>query len=68
MPLQLALLSYQFYLVRSANLQHMKRFSVFLALPSAALRIMATRQMAVGVRYSHFDGCLSQLACLEPLT
>lgn len=47
LPPQIALLSYQYWLVRCANYQHMKRFSVFLALPSAAIRIMATRQMMV---------------------
>ncbi|GBF92718.1 hypothetical protein Rsub_05087, partial [Raphidocelis subcapitata] len=34
-------------LVRSANGQHMRRFSVFLALPSATLRAMASRQLVV---------------------
>ncbi|KAI8467685.1 MAG: hypothetical protein J3K34DRAFT_523567 [Monoraphidium minutum] len=38
---------YQFFLVRSANAQHMRRFSVFLALPSATVRIMASRQIVV---------------------
>jgi hypothetical protein len=42
-------LAYQLYLVRSANLQHMRRFSVFLALPSAAVRAMATRQLVVSM-------------------
>ncbi|KIY98973.1 hypothetical protein MNEG_8988 [Monoraphidium neglectum] len=34
-------------LIRAANAQHMHRFSVFLALPSATLRIMASRQLMV---------------------
>jgi hypothetical protein len=38
---------YQFLLVRTVNTQHMKRFSVFLALPSATIRIMAARRMVV---------------------
>jgi hypothetical protein len=33
--------------LQSANGQHMRRFSVFLALPSATLRAMASRQMVV---------------------
>lgn len=32
---------------QAANGQHMKRFSIFLALPSATLRIMASRQLIV---------------------
>jgi hypothetical protein len=34
--------------LQSANQQHMRRFSVFLALPSATLRAMAARQLMVG--------------------
>ncbi|KAI8474715.1 MAG: hypothetical protein J3K34DRAFT_518018 [Monoraphidium minutum] len=34
-------------LIKAANGQHMRRFSVFLALPSATLRIMASRQLMV---------------------
>ena len=37
----------QFALVRGANAQHMRRFSVFLALPSATIRVMSTRRVAV---------------------
>lgn len=40
-------MAYQFFLVRSVNVQHMRRFSVFLALPSATIRIMASKQMVV---------------------
>jgi hypothetical protein len=45
---QLVTMSYEFVLLKAANCEAMKRFSVFLALPSATLRSMAARQMQVG--------------------
>lgn len=39
--------SYEFYLLRAADWEAMKRFSVFLALPSATIRSMASRMMQV---------------------
>jgi hypothetical protein len=45
---QLACMAYQAYLLQRCNMAHMRLFSVFLALPSATVRIMATQQMQVG--------------------
>eukprot|EP00775_Hariotina_reticulata_P009651 gene9651-9811_t len=39
--------SYEFYLLRAADWENMRRFSVFLALPSATIRGMASRMMQV---------------------
>jgi len=50
-PPQIACMAYQLFLVRSVNVQHMKRFSVFLALPSATIRIMAARHMVVSLGF-----------------
>ncbi|GBF97004.1 hypothetical protein Rsub_09801 [Raphidocelis subcapitata] len=47
LAVQLACMAYQFLLVRAVNAQHMRRFSVFLALPSATVRVMAARRMVV---------------------
>eukprot|EP00883_Tetradesmus_obliquus_P002715 jgi/Sobl393_1/12921/SZX78204.1 len=44
---QLVAMSYEFVLLKAANCEAMKRFSVFLALPSATIRSMAARQMQV---------------------
>jgi hypothetical protein len=38
---------YQAYLLQRCNMAHMRLFSVFLALPSGTVRIMATQQMQV---------------------
>jgi len=38
---------YEFLLVKAADVEAMKRFSVLLALPTAAVRSMASRQMQV---------------------
>lgn len=38
---------YEFILIKAANSEAMKRFSVFLALPSATIRSMASRQLQV---------------------
>jgi hypothetical protein len=40
-------IGYEFFLLKLSQQQHMKRFSAFLGLPSATLRVMATRQMLV---------------------
>ncbi|KAF8055488.1 tmcC [Scenedesmus sp. PABB004] len=42
---QLSTICYEFVLVKAANCEAMKRFSVFLALPSATIRSMASRQL-----------------------
>jgi hypothetical protein len=42
-------MAYQAVLVKAAGNQHMRRFSAFLALPSATIRLMASRQLVVGV-------------------
>lgn len=42
-----AAIVYQFVLTKAADAQHMRRYSVFLALPSATLRAMSVRVMAV---------------------
>jgi hypothetical protein len=41
------------------NLQHMKRFSVFLALPSATIRSMTSRACVVGgpAKFQHSSTC-----------
>jgi len=39
--------TYEFYLLRAADWEALKRFSVFLALPSATIRSMASRMMQV---------------------
>jgi hypothetical protein len=44
---QLVTMSYEFVLLKAANCEAMKRFSVFLALPSATIRSMAARQLQV---------------------
>lgn len=38
---------YEFVILRAANVEAMKRFSVFLALPSAVMRVMASKQLQV---------------------
>eukprot|EP00775_Hariotina_reticulata_P009112 gene9112-9281_t len=43
----LSSMSYQFILLKAADLEAMRHFSVFLALPSATVRGMASRQMQV---------------------
>ena len=45
---QVACLVYEYVLVRLANASHMRHFLVFLALPSATIRGMASRQLQVG--------------------
>jgi hypothetical protein len=49
---QLVAMSYEFVLLKAANCEAMKRFSVFLALPSATIRSMAARQMQVRARHT----------------
>jgi hypothetical protein len=49
---QLVTMSYEFVLLKATNCEAMKRFSVFLALPSATIRSMAARQMQVRRRHS----------------
>ncbi|WIA20263.1 hypothetical protein OEZ85_006098 [Tetradesmus obliquus] len=44
---QLGCMVHQAYLLQRCNMAHMRVFSVFLALPSATVRIMATQQMQV---------------------
>eukprot|EP00879_Flechtneria_rotunda_P009748 GHRR01010197.1.p2 GENE.GHRR01010197.1~~GHRR01010197.1.p2 ORF type:complete len:816 (+),score=239.63 GHRR01010197.1:4977-7424(+) len=44
---QLSCMAYQFYLLQRCNVSHMRLFSVFLALPSATVRLMAQRHMQV---------------------
>ena len=44
---QLGCMVYQAYLLQRCNMARMRLFSVFLALPSATVRIMATQQMQV---------------------
>lgn len=46
---QLTTLSYEFVLLMAANTEAMKRFSVFMALPSATIRGMASMQLKVGI-------------------
>jgi hypothetical protein len=38
---------YEFYLLQHCTVSHMRLFSVFLALPSATVRLMAARQLQV---------------------
>lgn len=47
MVVQPLCIGYEFFLLKLSQQQHMKRFSAFLGLPSATLRIMATRQVQV---------------------
>jgi hypothetical protein len=42
-------MGYQFFLLKSSDVEAMKRFSVFLTLPTATIRSMASRVMPVGV-------------------
>jgi len=51
---QTLIIAFQFIITKAADAQHMKRYSVFLALPSATVRAMATRQRAVS------GGCVLQ--------
>jgi hypothetical protein len=44
---QLGCMAYEFYLLQRCNVSHMRLFSVFLALPSATVRLMAARQLQV---------------------
>lgn len=44
---QMSCLAYEFRLVQRCNVSHMRLFSVFLALPSATVRIMTQRQLQV---------------------
>jgi hypothetical protein len=44
---QLGCMAYEFYLLQRCNVAHMRLFSVFLALPSATVRLMAARQLQV---------------------
>jgi hypothetical protein len=44
---QMICIMYEFVLLKMCNLQHMKRFSVFLALPSATIRSMTARPCVV---------------------
>jgi hypothetical protein len=44
---QLGCMAYEFYLLQRCNVAHMRLFSVFLALPSATVRLMASRQLQV---------------------
>jgi hypothetical protein len=40
-------MAYELYLLQRCNVSHMRLFSVFLALPSATVRLMAARQLQV---------------------
>jgi hypothetical protein len=40
-------MAYEFWLLQRCNVSHMRLFSVFLALPSATVRLMAARQLQV---------------------
>jgi len=40
-------MGYEFFLLKLLQREHLKRFSIFLALPSATIRVMATRQLQV---------------------
>lgn len=44
---QLSCMVYEFVLVQHVNVAHMRLFSVFLALPSATVRLLAQRRMAI---------------------
>eukprot|EP00882_Tetradesmus_deserticola_P023312 GHRQ01025365.1.p1 GENE.GHRQ01025365.1~~GHRQ01025365.1.p1 ORF type:complete len:265 (+),score=90.28 GHRQ01025365.1:613-1407(+) len=44
---QLGCMAYEFYLLQRCNVAHMRLFSVFLALPSATVRLLASRQLQV---------------------
>jgi hypothetical protein len=44
---QLGCMAYEFYLLQRCNVSHMRLFSVFLALPSATVQLMAARQLQV---------------------
>ncbi|WIA34679.1 hypothetical protein OEZ86_012993 [Tetradesmus obliquus] len=44
---QLGCMAYEFYLLQRCNVSHMRLFSMFLALPSATVRLMAARQLQV---------------------
>jgi hypothetical protein len=44
---QLGCMAYEFYLLQRCNVSHMRLYSVFLALPSATVRLMAARQLQV---------------------
>eukprot|EP00878_Enallax_costatus_P025839 GHUV01027676.1.p1 GENE.GHUV01027676.1~~GHUV01027676.1.p1 ORF type:complete len:1421 (+),score=378.88 GHUV01027676.1:621-4883(+) len=44
---QMSCMAYEFRLVQQCNVSHMRLFSVFLALPSATVRIMTQRQLQV---------------------
>jgi hypothetical protein len=44
---QLGCMAYEFYLLQRCNVSHMRMYSVFLALPSATVRLMASRQLQV---------------------
>ena len=46
---QMSCMGYEFVLLKLCNLQHMRRMSVFLALPSATIRGMTNRPCLVGV-------------------
>ena len=41
-------MAYEFFLLKLVQREHMKRFSIILALPSATIRAMASRQLQVG--------------------
>jgi hypothetical protein len=45
---QMSCMGYEFVLLKLCNLQHMRRFSVFLALPSATIRGMTNKPCLVG--------------------
>eukprot|EP00878_Enallax_costatus_P032405 GHUV01035610.1.p1 GENE.GHUV01035610.1~~GHUV01035610.1.p1 ORF type:complete len:363 (+),score=121.72 GHUV01035610.1:211-1299(+) len=45
--IQLSCIVYEFFLLQKCNVSHMRLFSVFLALPSATIRLMAQRQLQV---------------------
>jgi hypothetical protein len=47
LAVQLGCMAYEFYLLQRCNVSHMRLFSVFLALPSATVRLMAARQLQV---------------------
>lgn len=55
---QITTMSYEFLLLRAANCEAMKRFSVFLALPSATVRSMASRQLQVRAHHGHLAACV----------
>jgi hypothetical protein len=44
---QLSCMAYEFLLLQRCNVAHMRMFSVFLALPSATVRVIATSTIVI---------------------